>query len=1182
MNRRLFPILLLFICLSWQTAPAQDFNDLSTVLETFSDSRKTRDLKEFGSEADRAAFTETLEQKVYKPVDKAVIDHLSQLPEYQGKRILTHDFRTPGKDGTAVNTDRDVRVLVEVEMDRWIEVPVRQWEDVYYKEFARHTGMEVDSSTPEAAIKQHAETFRQLPTDRFHMEASADYSDVSAIRAFEVNGKTTVISCPNVVRAKKGFSRLNDPEGLSRMYFEKADEQLRRSKNLEKQLTAAGPEKTAVLKDRIEMYEIEGAVQLKKGIEALDDLREGYKRQGLEVGRMPKALESAMAEIRKVDGTSRTDIKKLRADIAALKSPEINTLTDITRKVAGQIESLKLAEPQPTRPKFAARLSLAGAGQAAGIAGDLLSIKAALDTARQGNHLFINFDTKDSAGQKALKTLALAAIELSPIPVVEALDRGWQVAQEEKDYTQTLMAHGEYGDWRTHPVTRMARISTKVVYRTARSMTLDPLIAGKTAVEEGIKTASDVSDNMMASFSREAALNLQADKLDQFLARSRKVDLAAIAFTVNRHPIASGDVVLAPGDEVVLNTEKTASWTDQYRARWEIIAPDKTVTRLKETLAASADAARAAFNVGEFPLGTYQVVLRFFEADSGLQADFIRTAFKMSEKTGLGQLLLSRNGGPPEPVPDYLPLGETVAFQVVRQGIWPGTARVEWLVNGQRYKYAKADDPKANVLNLDSGDLQGGTCTVAVRLFDAAGKTPDKILAHRAASFTLKQQSVELSPFTVQGFRERDNTLTPLKGLAVQNGDTLKFTAVVPLPQNDPSALTRLVWQVYDDQGRPIPGMTRERSQTADKKQIKSIFRFRPDQFADGAYIVALTHQLVSDPKVNVQAKFKIHLKDRMKIIKSLITADREKMVPQKVFHPGEAPLFYVYYDLADPSQKVTVTLTAETAGGRIIDSATVDRPRTGESRPYRVGFTIPGNAMKVGQAAQFTAKISDGTGALRTVTQAFRVENYTAAVLLPPTLSSGKPDHFSVTVPGHFTAPFTLSLDTGPGLSAGRTPGSLKGTVTGVAENAPLSTRLDVQVTDSAGRLALGSATLKILPRQKNHRCQTQKADRYPAGSGGSRYGISARKPTNTEFRPCKSKPCRPAPAQRSQPTGADPSGQKKDAVNPPVGNSKHGKANGQDGLRCCTLFFRHSGIGPSQFFQRHSKLVSVPVLPG
>ena len=87
-------------------------------------------------------------------------------------------------------------------------------------------------------------------------------------------------------------------------------------------------------------------------------------------------------------------------------------------------------------------------------------------------------------------------------------------------------------------------------------MTLDPLIAGTTAVEEGVKTASDVSDNMMASFSREAALNLQADKLDEFLARSRKADLTAITFTVNRHPIGSGDVVLVPGDEVVLNTGK--------------------------------------------------------------------------------------------------------------------------------------------------------------------------------------------------------------------------------------------------------------------------------------------------------------------------------------------------------------------------------------------------------------------------------------------------------------------------------------------------------------------------------------------------------------------------------------------------------------------------------------------------
>ena len=430
--------------------------------------------------------------------------------------------------------------------------------------------------------------------------------------------------------------------------------------------------------------------------------------------------------------------------------------------------------------------------------------------------------------------------------------------------------------------------------------------------------------------------------------------------------------------------------------------------------------------------------------------------------------MLSRNGGPAEPVPESLPIGETVAFQVVRQGIWPGTVQVEWLVNGQRYKYAKADDPKASVLNLDSGDLQGGPCAVAVRLFDAAGKTPGKILAHRAASFTLKQQSVELSPFTVQGFRERDNTLTPLKGLAVQNGDTLRFTADVPLPQGKPSTLTRLVWQVYDDQGRPLPGMTKESSQTADKKQIKSIFRFRPDQFAGGTYIVALTHHRVSDPKISVQAKSGFDLKDRMTIIKSLITADREKMAPQKIFHPGEAPLFYVYYDLADPSQKVTVTLTAETAGGRIIDSATVDRPRTGESRPYRVGFTIPGNALKAGQAAQFTAKISDGTGARRTVSESFRVEDYAATILMPATLSSGKSATFSVTVPPHFTSPFTLSLNTGPGLNAGRTPGSLKGTLTGIAENAPVSTRLDVRVTDAAGRLALGSATLNILPKKK------------------------------------------------------------------------------------------------------------------
>ncbi|WP_022668159.1 ankyrin repeat domain-containing protein [Desulfospira joergensenii] len=1065
MKRRLFPVILLFVCLSWSIAPAQDFNDLSQVLETFSDSRKTRDLKEFGSQADKAAFTQTIENKVYKPVDRAVINHISQLPEYAGKRILTHDFRTPGKDSTAVNTDRDVRVLVEVEMDRWIEVPVKHWEDVYYKEFARHTGMAVDAATPREAVRQHAETFRQLPTDRFHMEASADFSDVGTIRAFEVNGKTKVLSCPNVVRAKKGFTRLKDPEGLARMYFEKADEQFRRARDMERQLAAADPERAAVLKDRIEMFEIEGAVQLKKGVQSLDALREGYKEQGLDTGRIPKDLASAMDKIREVDGTSRTDIKKLRADIAGLKSKEINSLTDITHKVSGQIESLKLAQKAKADPRFKAKLSLAGAGQAAGIAGDLLSIKAALDSARQGNHLFINFDAKDTAGEKALKTLALAAIELSPIPVVEALDRGWQVADEEKDYTETLMAHGEYGDWRTHPVTRMARISTKVVYRTATAMTLDPLIAGKTAVEEGIKTTSDISDNLMASFSREASLDLQAEKLDRFQVRSRKVDLSAISFMVNQRPMGSGDVILSPEDDVVLTTRKTSSWTEDYRARWEIIAPDKTVTRLKEAPAESENANRAAFEVGEFPLGTYQAVLRFFEAGSGLQADFIQTAFKMSEETGLGELSISRkieNGQDLklDPPPKNLPLGEALLFQAVRKGDWPGTVQVEWLVNGRRYKYTGANDPNANTLTLDTTDLQPGPCKVAVRLFDSAA--PDKIVAHQALAFSLEAQATDLTSFTVKGFRERDNTLSPVKGLAIQNGDILRFTADVPLPRKA-STLTRLVWQVYDAKGRPVPGLTRETSQPADKEQIQSVFRFRPDQFADGGYVVALTHHLVSDPDVRVQARAEFQVREAIRITKALTTDNKKTLAPKTVFHPGQRPLFYVYYDLDPAIKEVTIRLSVKKKNGQVLDSATVTRPKEGATPPYRIGFTIPDKAFAVGDGGVFTAEIATADGTARSVSREFSLAHFPARIRLPNSLASGRPGTFTIELPKDFEAPYKVSMTPGSGLSLGLQPGKLTGTITGIATNGNLKASVKATVTDAAGRMAVGRTSLVI-----------------------------------------------------------------------------------------------------------------------
>ena len=713
-NRKALLILLFFILSIPLLADEPDFNSLQNVLDTFADSRKTRDLKEYGALENKEAFTKTLEKHVYKPVDDAVIKHLEQMPEYAGKRMVTHDFRTPGNDGVSVNTDRDVRVLVEVEMDRWIEVPVNKWEDVYYREFAQKTGMKVDDSTPPDAIKKHASKYRQLPTDRFHMEAGADYSDVGTIRVFEINGQTKVISTPNVVRVKKGLGRLKDPEGLAKMCLEKADEQYRQAKDIERQMRDGGlsNEEIKALHDKLEMHEIEGTVQLKKGVETLEALRKGYEKQGYDVGKLPDTFEKAIAEIKKVDGTSSTDIKKLKSDISALEPNFIKDLGDVNRKVSSQIESLKMA-PKKTSMSKVPDLSLANAGKAAGIAGDILSIKDALDKAEQGSHLFINFDQNDSTSEKALKTVALAAIELFPIPVIDAMERGWQVEEEEKEYLKVMMEHGE-DDWKTNSVTGFARKSTKIIYRTVTSMTLDPLISGKTAVEEGTAAVTDISNNFIADFSRQESAELQKLKFDAYVERSERFKLDKLSIWAN-NGLYFGHVT--PGEKLSFISNKNDTWTSDYLIRWELITPEGKTIKIKESPASEENAGTLEFAVPELAFGEYKVMLRSFERASGLQAGFTDISFKMNAKTDLGKVIATFDTYGGKPVKDEVNAGNTVVFYTAKIGEWSNRYEVEWLVDGERYRKEPADKETSNKFTLKTDNLKTGMHSVAGAYF---------------------------------------------------------------------------------------------------------------------------------------------------------------------------------------------------------------------------------------------------------------------------------------------------------------------------------------------------------------------------------------------------------------------------------------------------------------------------------
>jgi hypothetical protein len=1041
------------VCL-WGPVLAESggYDNLETVLQTFADSRKTRDLKEYGSVQDQEAFVKTIENEVYQPVDRKVIEYLKARPEYEGKRILTHDFRTPGTAAVSVNTDRDVRVLVEVEPDRWVEVPVKKWEDVYYREFAKRTGLEVTAETAPETIKEHAGKYRQLPTDRFHIEAGRDYSDAGTIKAFRFQGATKVLSTPNVVRVKRGATRLIDPEGLARMCLEKADEQYRQARASGQKLKQANlsSEELESYRQKQQMHEIEGTVQLKKGVETLEKVRAGYQKQGYEVGELPEKFKGAIELIKTVDGTSATDIESVKTRISALQADGIRNLHDLNQKLGGQIESLKLAK-RYQKPRRMPRISLDKAGKAAGVAGDLLAIKAALEQARQGNHLFVNFTADDSNSEKAVKTMALAALELSPIPVLEAMERGWKVDEEEQEYLRVMMEHGEAGDWKTHPITSMARVSTKVIYQTAKSLTLDPLLAGKTALEAGYRTVADVGGNFITDFSRLEAERLQRQKFDEYVKRGAKFDLGAIDISDAMRPLST-EAVVSPGDRLIFATGKNQTWNENYRVRWELATPEGAVITLQEKTASLKDAEQVSFTVPELSMGEYRVRVRVFERAGGLQADFTETSFKLSERIGLGNIIATKGAFDGGPIQGEVAVGEIVAFKVAKIGAWNSRYWVEWLVNGERYKYERADKAKINLLRFTTDQLRPGNYQVAARIFAPNGEDTGPIIAHQSFAFGLKEDQLVLPEFEVAGCLEAKTDL-PLKGITVQNGDILRFRARVPFPPKAKPVMTRLVWQVYSGDGRPVPGLHKEIDAIEAGITKEYQFRFRPESLKDGQYIVALTHLAVNDAQVRRQAKISFKLLDKVKIKQLLVTDKKERQIHHEVLRPGCSPLLYAYYALAPNLGQVRITLTARyRKSGKVIESVTVKRPREGEKSPYRVGLGLSSGAVASGEEIDFEVMIAGNDGRVRTATRSFRIEPYNLRIAVPTRLKSGQSVPFKLIPPTEFKPPFRVKFQTGNGLGVGHTPGRLDGVITGIATQQAIKTSLKVKVADAQG----------------------------------------------------------------------------------------------------------------------------------
>jgi hypothetical protein len=352
---------------------------LEDVLDFQRDTQKMRDLKNAPPEV-REAFNRTLRGDVYGPHDQKLIDFILSQPGNEGLTkddIKIDDFRTPKEGQTAadmdkdINTDRDYRVLVRNSKGEWIEVDTRVWKDTSQMILSETSGFTPpkawddmtaaertaardahqegfqrpdnwDSLTPEEqfnAIKKHQDLFeppvgwdqmsgdermrlirehtaklQQMQTDGKHVEASRDYSDQGIDPK---TGKRTQLDEPNILKVKRGEATLLDAEGMGMMYQEKVNAALRDGNT---------PEAIA---------------QAQKAVDTLTHVREGYERQGYDVGSLPPKLQDAMRILTESKTDSRANPAEVEQKLRDLGFE--GGIAEVSDKMASQMGSLGVA-----------------------------------------------------------------------------------------------------------------------------------------------------------------------------------------------------------------------------------------------------------------------------------------------------------------------------------------------------------------------------------------------------------------------------------------------------------------------------------------------------------------------------------------------------------------------------------------------------------------------------------------------------------------------------------------------------------------------------------------------------------------------------------------------------------------------------------------------------------------------
>lgn len=278
---------------------------------------------------DRAkAFGERIKQ-INDDVDTEVLNRIKEkFPEDEFK---VDDFRTPGSDPNKINTDRDVRILHKNLKGEWVELDPARWKGDYNEIKARNTGLN-SSSNPHEIVNMSKErwdklsqiekeelwskSLRQEATSVRHDQACIDYSDQA--NTISKDGKLEKVKRPNIQDVIEGKAKLKDPEGVGKMFENK----------IKGEYSDTNFGKSEAVK------------QAQKGIEELEQIRDGYAKGGHSLPELDPEFKNMVNEIKDLP----TDYKAGFDNGASLKygkidEAKINNMADLLKKQFQQLTS---------------------------------------------------------------------------------------------------------------------------------------------------------------------------------------------------------------------------------------------------------------------------------------------------------------------------------------------------------------------------------------------------------------------------------------------------------------------------------------------------------------------------------------------------------------------------------------------------------------------------------------------------------------------------------------------------------------------------------------------------------------------------------------------------------------------------------------------------------------------------